>query len=523
MSELITSSLIWRICVAVGAWLRKSWLGRAVACMGRLWRQSAIYCFFARLLCSPGKIESSGYKRLSDRINVGLRRQGHLMQESFFLGLWRQFCITLRKSFFMEKLLSWGLTGILLFIAAAYAPIDYLLRDVLCLTAVASVWDELLILVCFVCVFLRRVDGDKRISSRANSVDLFLAFYLLAGLILLYYTVRRLDVNITGFRASMQYILLFFVIVRLIRDERDFMMMYRVMIFIAFAIALHGIWQFIIGVEIPSHWTDQAEAGVRTRVFSIFSNPNIMGAYMLLFAPMAIGMAYSCEDVAEKLFYWFCGICMCLGCLFTMSRGAWMALAVAAVLFSLIIDRKLFALMMMGAVAACFLPFVRSRIGYLFTDDFAVSNARGGRAMRWATAFGYLNREVAWSLGLGYGMFGGAVAMQNQISYYDYMYVDNYYVKTLTENGIVGLSCLLVSLGGLLYNGAKACALTARSPYKPLCAGMLAGLVGILIHSFFESLWEEPYMMALFFIIAGMLVYAGFFLEKEKKESMKHV
>ena len=144
MSELITSSLIWRICVAVGAWLRKSWLGRAVACMGRLWRQSAIYCFFARLLCSPGKIESSGYKRLSDRINVGLRRQGHLMQESFFLGLWRQFCKTLRKSFFMEKLLSWGLPGILLFIAAAYAPIDYLLRDVLCLTAVASVWDELL-------------------------------------------------------------------------------------------------------------------------------------------------------------------------------------------------------------------------------------------------------------------------------------------------------------------------------------------------------------------------------------------
>ncbi|MBQ3216504.1 MAG: O-antigen ligase family protein, partial [Oscillospiraceae bacterium] len=497
MSKLITSSLTWRFCVAVAAWLRSSWVGRAAACMGRLWRQSATYCFFARLLCSPGKVESSGYKRISDQINLSLRKAGGLMQESFFVGLCYRFYEKIRESFLLGKIFSRGFTAILLFIAAAYAPIDYLLRDVLCLTAVASVWDELLILVCFVWVFLRRMDGDKRLTSRANSVDLFLAFYLLAGLILLYYTVSWLDVNITGFRASMQYILLFFVIVRLIRDERDFMMMYRVMIFIAFAIALHGIWQFIIGVDIPEHWTDQAEDSVRTRVFSIFSNPNIMGAYMLLFAPMSIGMAYHCENIGEKLFYWFCGICMCLGCLFTMSRGAWMALAVAAILFSLIIDRKLFVLMMTGAVLACFLPFVRSRIGYLFTDAFAESNQRGGRAMRWATAFGYLDQENAWKLGLGYGIFGGAVAMQNQVSYYNYMYVDNYYVKTLAENGIVGLSCLLVALSGLLYNGAKACALTARSSYKPLCAGMLAGLVGILVQSFFESLWEEPYMMAL--------------------------
>ena len=45
---------------------------------------------------------------------------------------------------------------------------------------------------------------------------------------------------------------------------------------------------------------------------------------------------------------------------------------------------------------------------------------------------------------------------------------------------------------------------------------MLAGLVGILVHSFFESLWEEPYMMALFFTVAGMLVYAGFLRKKEE-------
>ena len=50
----------------------------------------------------------------------------------------------------------------------------------------------------------------------------------------------------------------------------------------------------------------------------------------------------------------------------------------------------------------------------------------------------------------------------------------------------------------------------AGTKYRPLCAGMFAALIGILVHSFFESLWEEPYMMALFFIVAAMLIYAGF-------------
>lgn len=38
---------------------------------------------------------------------------------------------------------------------------------------------------------------------------------------------------------------------------------------------------------------------------------------------------------------------------------------------------------------------------------------------------------------------------------------------------------------------------------------MLCGLIGVLIHSVFESIWEEPYMMALFFAVAAMLAWAG--------------
>ena len=219
---------------------------------------------------------------------------------------------------------------------------------------------------------------------------------------------------------------------------------------------------------------------MRTRVFSIFSNPNILGGYLVLVTPITVGMAYTVEAPAEKVFYWLCALCMCLACLFTMTRGAWFALVVAAVCFALIVDRRLLLLMLVGGIAACFLPFVRSRIGYLFTDAFVESNNRGGRAARWDRAFGYLDRADHWAQGLGFGRYGGAVAMQNPInSTFEYAYVDNYYVKILAENGIVGLCGFITSMLLLLWNGARAAAaLRLSSAFtRAFSSRMLKGLV----------------------------------------------
>ncbi len=520
MNGILTSSLIWRLCAGLLAWLRGSFLGKAAAVLGRLWRQSGTYRLFAKIFTAPDPVRGSLFHRSLDGLNLWLHRKGRglraLLTGSLSYRLYQSLVSYCGKSRLAGGVFRGGLNSVLLVAIAAFAIIDYLLRDVFGIAFLSSVWDELLILGACFWLLLRRAAGKEPIQSRANTMDVYFAFYLLAGLLLLACTVTYLDINITGYRAGMQYILLFFVTLRLLREEEDLFLMCRVMIGIALVLALYGIWQFVVGVEIPAEWTDKAETAVRTRVFAIFSNPNIMGAYMILFAPMAIGMAYTVKTPAAKVFYWFCGICMCLGCLLTMSRGAWLALAAAAVIFALIVDRKLFGLMLLGGIAACFLPFVRSRIGYLFTPEFAESNARAGRGKRWETGLGYLEEYDKWTYGLGYGIFGGAVAAQNPINpNFDYMYVDNYYVKILVENGIVGLSAFLSSIAAFLYNGFRAC---ARSPYKPLCVGMLAGLIGNLIHSYFESLWEEPYMMALFFAQAAMVIFAGFFLQKKEEQ-----
>lgn len=513
MDELLRTSLLWRLFAALAALYHRTFLPRMFAAIHRAFAESLPGRALRRLLGGQPAVERSAYRRLMDRGNAWLCGIGAhvvpVLEDSLAYRIYRRVMAALRNSLLLGWLFAGGMTGFLLFLFSSYAIVDYLLRDVLQLAAIASVWDELLMLLSLVWVIHRRVDTRRPLSSTANGIGLWIAFYLTVGVLLLMTVRPAPTVNFTGFRASMEYLAVFYLVTHLIRDERDFREMYLTMVIIATVLALHGIWQFIVGVPIPASWTDAAEGAVRTRVYSIFSNPNIMGAYMILFAPMTIGLAYACERPSQKVLFWLCGLAMCAGCLFTMSRGAWLALAIAAVLFALLIDRRLLALMLVCGAVACTLPFVRSRIGYLFTPQFADSNARGGRAKRWATAIGYL-KATDPVFGMGYGMYGGAVAVQNPVlPWVEYMYVDNYYVKILTENGIVGVTAFGMMLLGLIGNGLRGCVRTAKTRWSPLCAGMLCGLVGVLIHSVFESIWEEPYMMALFFAVAAMMAWAG--------------
>lgn len=518
MSELLKTSLLWRTIAAIAAWCSETPVAKAFAVLKRLWCESFLYQSISGLLHRKTIAERSNLRLWFDDLNVRLSGLGYAdyVRSGISYRIYGKLMQSVRESYFFDSFLSGGFTTVLLFLFAAYWPVDYLLRDLLQMVTIASLWDEVLFLVSFVWLVHTRLNTKNPIRSRFNSVDLFLGFYIAVGLVLLAFTRSNFSVNVTGFRASMQYMLAFFLVIRLMRDERDFDMMYRTMVFFGTVFAIHGIYQYIIGVPIPSNWTDQAETSVRTRVFSVFSNPNIMGAYMTLFAPLAIGQAYASESAAKKVLYWFCGLCMCGACLFTMSRGAWLGLAVAAIFFVLIIDRRLFLFILIGGIIACFLPFVQSRISYLFTANFQESNNRAGRAKRWSTALRYVEHDNAWAGGLGYGIYGGAVAVQNKINQnYEYMYVDNYYVKILAENGIIGLSAFLFSMLGLTWNGFKAIT-RADGRKKPLCVALLAGLLGILVQSIFESLWEEPYMMALFFVVAAMLIFEGFFsTEKE--------
>lgn len=525
MVNVLHGSLLWRLLAAIGAFLgrlfRSSCLLRGLC---RWWQASGTRSFLLRLLGRDARwCHTSRLIRHTERLNARLASIHRPLE--WFRG---SLCGRLYGAIFRwgrsSRLLGWmfsrGFTGILLTALALYCGVDYVLRDVLSISLLASGWDEGLLLLSLFWILRQRMDRDTPMESRLNPMDIPLLGFLALGFWLMNTVFDYYFISVAGYRATVQYMLWFFVVTRMVRDDRDLLVLYYGMVALATVIAIHGVYQYIAAVPIPSNWTDQAEQSVRTRVFSIFGSPNIMADYMVMFAPMAAGLAYYLKKPWQKVLAWCCTFLMCFSCLFTMSRAGWMAMALAVVVFCLIVDKRLFGLIAVAGVGACFLPFVASRIGYLFTEQFAESTARGGRGGRWLYGRAYLTDSGHPWVGLGLGMFGGAIAVQNKIiDQWDYFYMDNYYLKIMAEMGYLGFGAFVLLLVFLIVTACR-CIFRAGRPaeattsMKPLSAGLFAGICGVLLHCYFENIFEEPYMMAYFWIMAAMLVYIGFFRKK---------
>lgn len=517
MAECWQTSLLWRVLQAIGGFFAA--MGRDCR-IAHYWNCSGTKAWFVRRLSAPDAVTQSArctarLRKTNERL---ARRHGFMdcFRGSVLGRIYRAIFTCGRGSRIFGWLFKRGMTAFILFAVGIYVFIHYVMRNYVTVSAISSTWDEALMLFALLWVLRCRLDRKTPLAVCANPLDVPVLLFLCTGFFLMNVVAPYFSIQIAGYRATAEYILWFFLITRLLRDEHDFLQLYIVLAVSATLIALHGIYQYIVRAPMPAAWVAQAEIAVRTRVYSIFGSPNIMGDFMVMFAPMAAALAYYAKDWRLKALAWLCTILMCIACLFTMSRGAWVAMAVAVLLFILLVDRRLLWLVLAGGAVLSFVPFVRTRIGFLFTNDFAAANANGGRAGRWAKGLYHLNKSNPL-LGFGLGMFGGAVAMQNKVlDGVIYFYMDNYYLKILVEMGYLGLASFLVMLLGFVTTGFRALYRTAQRGRAgldrsyPLCAGIFCGLAGVLVHCFFENIFEEPYMMAYFWALAGMLVWMGF-------------
>ena len=507
-----------------GVW-KSSLLGRLYACLAALWPDSLLCrisnawtrCVAGSRLLSPirrwnergaERSQAGALARLVTRWTEWLRAAAH---GSLIGRIWGWLYRVLAGS----RLLGWffrgGITGLFLWALALYVPLDWFFRDVQPIGFLGSIWDELLLIAAVAWVVWMRVDRKVALLARATPLHGPVLAFILLAVIQMFLVSPYFSIAVSGMRATVQYMLWFFVIVSLLRTDRDFLSVYVTMAVVGAVIALHGIYQYIVAVPMPSEWMSSSEQSVRTRVFSIFGSPNIMGDFMAMMAPLAAGLFFYWKDWRLKLLCAGAVGVMCLSCLFTMSRGAWIALVVAAVIFVALIDKRLLVLALVLGVCALFVPFVWSRVSYLFSKEFWFLSTNGGRVSRWQIGISYLYRTNP-IFGMGLGMYGGAVAMQHQrLHWIWYTYLDNYYLRIFVEMGWVGIVGFALLLLSVLCVGFRVCTrCRAIKGEKALAAGLLSGLTGVMAHLTFENIFEEPYMLAVFWILTGLMVWFGF-------------
>ena len=532
MKAIFENSLLVRAWLCLCAWYHEGAIAgffRRIAAaypdsrFKRLWDN-----FCAAPICTAA---NSAYARLLAALRRFVERLGDFAQNCLIyrlcLAIWKPIVRVTRDGLIGRFFTFIGMRGVLLLCLAWYLPIDYFLRSVLPnfvhIPLIASVWDECLMLAAFGYILWHTAMKRAPLQSRATPVDAYLLLFIAVGFFLMCAVSPYPSIALDGYRAVVEYLFWFFLVTRLIEDDRDFAIFYGALVAMALAIGLHGIYQYIIAAPIPAGWVSQTEAGVRTRVYSLTGSPNIMGSFLVLFAPMVAGIAYYSKKMWVKVLA-ICGTgMMCLSCIFTFSKGAWGGLAVAVIVFAIFLDRRLIALMgVAGAGALIAIPSIASRITYIFTSDYMEASQRAGRMVRWETGLNLLHEQNPL-LGFGLGRFGGAVAMQNKIieqnEEFSYFYMDNYYLKTLVEMGYVGLIAFIILLVGMslwCLRSIGRTRLCETDRTRVLAVSLFSGMCGVMVHCYFENIFEVPYMMAYFWSMAAAVLYLGYFRKKRK-------
>ena len=75
-----------------------------------------------------------------------------------------------------------------------------------------------------------------------------------------------------------------------------------------------------------------------------------------------------------------------------------------------------------------------------------------------------------------------------------------------SEIGLLGLSCFLLFIGGILIKGFTALHRIRDNTFKPLILGLNLGLTAFLIHSFVDTNLYSLNLAVLFWVTAGVML-----------------
>ncbi len=465
------------------------------------------------------------YTRAFKNSFLGKTAAGILLLGKRLFGKWDKlayFVITAilacAAAFVLPKLAVVGLVGLLgvililrnferaVYLVGIY-PLLYFVAVQTDISSLASTWDELLIIFCIAVWFYRWVADRKDFSFAWTPVDFSLIVFFIVCIAL--FVIASFDrLGLDGLRAVIEYILFFFIVVKLLRSEQGAKNLVRVMIGTGVIMSLHGIYQYIAKVETPAYWTDKVEASTGPRVFSVVGSPNVLGCLLALLIPLAISLIFTEKDVVQKLLYTCASGLMGVCILLTGSRSSWIALGCALIIYSVLSKRYylIIGLFVVSMLAYSFVPSVQGRIDYMLNPEYIVSSFRGGRFARWPKALELFYNNLFF--GYGFGKFGGSVATINQVK--GAFYVDNYYIKEAVEMGIFGLVTFLAAL----YNGVvwslRASYKVEDKTLKGIVQSGFGAMVGILITNVVLNNFDAPSVTTYFWTIAAICVFLGY-------------
>ena len=374
----------------------------------------------------------------------------------------------------------------LLLLPVCYAAYDFLLRSRFPDALAVQSWDELMLVF-----FLLLVAGDLARERTAGWVKPVAVFFVL-GLVSMVGAGFNGRSTVDGFRIMYQPVLWFVYFLVIFEDESVLEKAKSLMVWIGAFLAIHGILQIFFQVPMMGNWVDTTDV-IGHRAFSILGSPNSLGAFMVMQTGFLSALILAEKRKRKRVILGTLLLISLAALYLTYSRGALLALAAATGFVLLLFNRRLLLYFtFFGTGLLLLVDQAAYRLYNLFTPDTVSNMLADGRLAKWAEGLRAFSEAPVF--GKGYGQFGGSISIKYGISNF---YADNFYLKTLAENGVFGFLAFTGVMGYLLYK------LLGRGR-SGFLIGLSVGLLGFLLHNLVDNLYGIPTLTFYFYLYLAM-------------------
>lgn len=401
----------------------------------------------------------------------------------------------------LTRLAKWSTYALMMF-----PIIDFGLRyTVHGLHPLGMIWDKIAFLILLIVTVVRYLSGYRPTRYRWR---VYATWFIMFGLGLTIAGLANPVVAVQGYRDDVYYLLFAFLLPFVI-GPKDVMPLLHIGASVAILIAIHAIYQYITKAPYPSTWNDISTQSVRTRAYSVFTSSNELAAYMAMMTPLLAGLAVYVQDRWRKWTYGVGAFFCLLALLFTYTRGAWLALALAILIMSVLFERRLFIVLVILGALGFLLPPIQHRFAEFLSPVYWMKSSQSGRIYRWMQAFQTMSANPL--TGAGEGKYGGAVAA----IYSNGIYSDNYFSKIMGEMGLVGLTLFITMHIGLIRDIYRRVLRFAKGRARYFVLGGMTGLLAMLIHNCTENVFEFPANLLTYFLYATLILTFGQGLAEE--------
>jgi O-antigen ligase len=237
---------------------------------------------------------------------------------------------------------------------------------------------------------------------------------------------------------------------------------------------------------------------------------NHLGAFIADYGALLLGL-YLCDDDKIRRWLYLVTVLFCIHPLFfSYSRGAYAAAAAATVFFGLFKNRKLLVLVAVVFVSwQTLLPLtVVERISMTESSSGKLDPSAAHRLQLWEDAKSMFVENPVF--GVGFGGFGLSVSPDETLTD-----THNFYMKTLSEQGIIGIALFMLVLARAFRSGWRLYRI-ARTPFhQGLGLGFVGCIIATSISNMFGDRWSYFVLGSYLFIFWGLVDRALLFSEEQ--------